>query len=138
MKADFKILALPGSMFEPFFNMSAKELEENDAVLIEVDSNPGYPCRVTLEDAKVGEKVVALSFAHHNVNSPYRSSGAIFVRENAKQAVTKVNEIPLMLCHRVLPIRAYNAEAMMLAAQVALIVLWLEHNSLLKFTLRLS
>lgn len=50
MNGDFKILALTSSMFESFFNMNAKELEEkNAAVLIEVDSNPGYPCRVTLE-----------------------------------------------------------------------------------------
>jgi len=52
-----------------------EELKLLDAAWITVDTEPGYPCRVSLSDAKVGERVLAVSFSHYNVNSPYRASG---------------------------------------------------------------
>lgn len=118
MKNNFKILALSGSLFESYFSMSDRELCEHDALWIDVDENPGYPCRVSLEDAEVGERVLAIPFCHHDVSSPYRSSGPIFVRENARQATLEVNEVPLMLRHRRLSMRAYNGQAIMVAAEV--------------------
>ena len=114
----YKFLALSEGQFESFFLMSDSELAEYGASWIEVDSSPGYPCRVTLEDAKVGERVLAISFTHHDVKSPYRSSGPIFVRENAKRAILEVNQVPLMLRHRLLSIRGYNSDAMMIEAEV--------------------
>lgn len=118
MSIDFKILALPETMFEPFLSMNDEELRRKNAAWIEVDENPGFPCRVSLEDARIGERVLGLPFDHHDVDSPYKSSGPIFVRENAKQAVLDINEIPLMLRHRMLSLRGYTAEAMMVEAEV--------------------
>jgi len=118
MKTDFKVLALPRSIFEPFFSMSDEELRGHHAAWIEVKESPGCPCRVTLEDAKVGERVLAISFTHLDANSPYRSSGPIFIRENAQQASFDINQLPSMLRHRKLSIRAYDSDAIMLAADV--------------------
>ncbi len=50
--------------------------------------------------------------------SPYQARHAIFVRENAKRATPKRNEIPEVLATRLLSIRAYDAEGMMLDADV--------------------
>jgi len=118
MNIDFKILALPKIMFEPFFSMSEDDLRQRNAVWIEVDAHPGFPCRVSLEDARIGERVLAITFDHHDVGSPYRGSGPIFVRENAGQAILEINEVPLMLRHRMLSLRGYDAEGMMLNADV--------------------
>ena len=118
MKVNFKVLPLSNFLFESFFSMNDNGLRQNNAAWIDVDANPGYPCRVSLEDARVGERVLAIPFTHHDVKSPYKSSGPIFVRENVEQAVTEINEIPLMLRHRKLSVRGYSSKAMMLVAEV--------------------
>lgn len=83
-----------------------------------VDSHPGFPCRVSLMDAPISESVILTSFRHHDVVSPYQSAGPIFVRENAQTAEPKVNEIPVMFNHRLLSVRAYDDAAMMKNARV--------------------
>jgi hypothetical protein len=83
-----------------------------------VDEKPGFPCRVSLADAEVGETVLLVSFTHHDVRSPYRASGPIFVRRNAATARPAANEIPLMFRHRMLSIRGYDAAGMMVGADV--------------------
>ncbi len=118
MRNEFLIRSLSIEDFSELMNKNDKELSIDSAKWLVADSEPGYPCRVSLSDAKVGEKVLALPFCHHNVNSPYRASGPIFIREHAENSKFKTNEIPKMLRHRLLSVRAYDAEGMMLAAEV--------------------
>ena len=70
----------------PLFRLSDEELHERSAQWLVADAKPGYPCRVTLEDAEIGERVLAVPFIHHDVQSPYRASGPVFVRESAQTA----------------------------------------------------
>ena len=118
MKTDFQFQALSKTIFKPLMDMDDEQLNTRDARWILVDSEPGYPCRVSLVDASVGERVLALSFFHHDVKSPYRASGPIFVREHATKATPAVNEIPTMLLNRKLSIRAYNSEHLLIEAEV--------------------
>jgi len=98
--------------------MTDRELAAQGACRLLVDENPGYPCRVSLTDAALGESVILAPFRHHDVDSPYQSLGPVFVREAATTATPEVNEVPPMLRHRLLSIRAYDAGAMMKAAAV--------------------
>jgi hypothetical protein len=98
--------------------MSDAELEAIGMRRMVVDEKPGFPCRVSLADAEVGETVLLLPFVHHDVPSPYRASGPIFVRSGAGTATPAVGEIPLMFRHRLLSVRAYDAGAMMVGAEV--------------------
>ncbi len=82
------------------------------------DAHPGFPCRISLEDASIGEEVILLPFGHHQTNSPYQASGPIFVRKQARMAALAPNEIPKMLLHRVLSLRAYDASGWMQTATV--------------------
>jgi uncharacterized protein DUF1203 len=118
MRSDFQFVALPIENFSHLFSMNDAELATHGARRVNVDSNPGYPCRVTLTDATVGESVVLTPFRHHDVTSPYQSAGPIFVRENASTATPHVNEIPVMFLHRLLSVRAYDEAAMMKSARV--------------------
>lgn len=118
MTTKFLIKALAKDYFDEIMLQNNEKLEVCNAVWITVDAEPGYPCRVSLSDAKVGERVLAIPFCHHNVNSPYRASGPIFVREKAQIAKLKINEVPEMLRHRLLSIRAYNSEKLMIGAEV--------------------
>ena len=115
---NFQFQAIPA---EPFSRLSAhtdEELAELGIRRVVVDESPGYPCRVSLSDAEKGEVVYLLSHVHHDVASPYRAAGPVFVRECVAAAKLAPNEIPLMLRHRLLSVRAYNEAAFMLEADV--------------------
>ena len=118
MNTSFQFIALPSEQFAPLFNKSDAELQPINARRMVVDQKPGYPCRVSLADAEVGETVLLVQFNHHDVTSPYRASGPIFVRRGVKTASPLVDEIPAMFRHRLLSIRGYDAAAMLVAAEV--------------------
>ncbi|MBZ5554522.1 MAG: DUF1203 domain-containing protein [Acidobacteriia bacterium] len=118
MTSDFQIVALSRENFVHLFSMNDAELAAQGARRLRVDEDPGYPCRVSLMDAPIGEGVILTPFKHHNVDSPYQSAGPVFVRETAQTARPEVNEIPLMFHHRLLSARAYDNTAMMRGAKV--------------------
>ena len=118
MKTSFQFVALPSEQFASLFRQSDAELQTRGIRRMLVDAKPGYPCRVSLMDAEVGESVLLIPYTHHDVSSPYRASGPIFVRAGARAATPSVGEIPVMFRHRVLSLRAYDAQAMMVSAKV--------------------
>jgi hypothetical protein len=113
MVTDFKFVALDKSEFDLFMNLNDEELESHQAKWMTVDEDPGYPCRVSLEDAKIGERVLFMPYWHHDVKSAYRAMGTVLVRENVKTTKLETNQVPQMLLHRLLSIRAYGANNMM-------------------------
>ena len=114
----FQFIALPSEQFVSLSSQSDAELQAIGARRMVVDEKPGFPCRVSLADAEVGETVLLLPFTHHDVSSPYRASGPIFIRIGARTANPAVDEIPTMFRHRLLSLRAYDAAAMMVGAEV--------------------
>lgn len=115
---NFRIKALDDREFLALFNLGNSELEKIGAVKMIVDEFPGFPCRVSLEDAEIGEEVILLPYQHHKTNSPYQSSGPIFVRKIAKSSIYEINEIPKMFNHRLLSLRGYDKNAIMKDASV--------------------
>lgn len=115
---NFRIKAFDDREFVALFNLGNSELEKIGAVKMIVDEFPGFPCRVSLEDAEIGEEVVLLPYQHHKTNSPYQSSGPIFVRKIAKSSIYEINEIPKMFNHRLLSLRGYDKNAIMKDASV--------------------
>ena len=118
MKGNFRIVGLPAMQFAPLFSLEEKELVARGARRMRVDAKPGFPCRVSLADVEIGQTVILVPFVHHDVDSPYRASGPIFVRENAKDVDLGVNEIPEVVSSRVMSVRAYDKNAMMLDGSV--------------------
>ena len=118
MSSSFQFIALPSEQFAALISRSDAELQAIGARRMIVDEKPGYPCRVSLADAEVGETVLLLPFTHHDVSSPYRASGPIFVRSGAETANPAPGEIPVMFRHRLLSVRAYDSAAMMIGAEV--------------------
>lgn len=119
MPTDFLFSALDGNVFSKYFDMSENELTELGMYLFDADECPCYPCRVSLIDAKIGERVLAISYKHHDENSAYRSSGPIFVREVADTIQMGINEIPEILKHhhRLLSLRGFDANHLMIEAE---------------------
>jgi hypothetical protein len=116
---NFRITGLPLSRFAPLFSLTDQELAARDAVRVVSDGRSGYPCRVSLQDAQIGESLLLVNYEHLAVASPYRSRHAIYVREAATEASLDVNEVPALLRSRLLSLRAFDGKGMMQAADVA-------------------
>jgi hypothetical protein len=116
---NFQVTGLPLSPFAPLFSLTDQELAARDAVRVVSDGRSGYPCRVSLQDAQLGESLILVNYEHLAVASPYRSRHAIYIREAAKEAGLEVNEVPALFRSRLLSLRAFDGKGMMKAADIA-------------------
>ena len=80
----YAIEGLAREQFEPLFAMSDEELLARNARRVIADADRGFPCRVSLCDAKAGEALILLNHVSHDVATPFRSSYAIYVSETAR------------------------------------------------------
>lgn len=116
---NFRITGLSPDSFRSLFDMSETQLSELGVVSdIADDSTPGFPCRISLQDANPGERLLLVNFEHLPVASPYRSTHAIYVGEKSAKAYDRVNEIPDPIAERVLSIRAFDRKGMMIDADI--------------------
>jgi len=115
----FQITGLKAAQFAPLLGLPDAHLRGHNACRVVADRHPGFPCRVSLVDAQPGESLLLVNYEHLSVASPYRSSYAIYVRENATEARLAVDEIPPVLQRRLLSLRAFSAAGMLLDADVA-------------------
>jgi hypothetical protein len=114
----YVITGLDPAPFQRFYGLSDEALAAELVVRMTADSKPGFPCRVTLEDAEPGEVLLLLNYEHLPDASPYRSRHAIFVREGAETPALYIDEIPEQLATRLLSVRAFDRYAMMTNADV--------------------
>jgi hypothetical protein len=115
----FRISSLPVEPFQALFGLSEEALLKHGARRAICDEKPGFPCRVTLADAEPGESLILVNYQHlDEKSSPYRAKGPIFVRESATSGTALVDEVPDYLTRRILSVRAYDRDGMMLDADV--------------------
>jgi len=119
MAMGFQIIPLNKEQFEPLFELDDEALKAHGAMRMIADEKPGFPCRVSLQDAEIGETVLLLNYQHLSVDTPYRSKHAIFVRQNGEQANLKPNEIPQPCLKSPVAVRAFDQSGMMLDADIA-------------------
>lgn len=115
----FRILGLSPGPFRPFFALSDAELLRRGARRLIADG-PFMPCRVSMKHAELGEELLLVNFEHQPANTPYRATHAIYVRRLAQQAFDAVDVIPevLGLPERLLAVRAFDAQHMMIEAEI--------------------
>jgi Protein of unknown function (DUF1203) len=113
----FRFTGIAHEPFAPLFALSDTELAARGMQRVTADSKPGYPCRVSLEDAAIGDTLILLPFDHQPAHSPYKASGPIFVRENARQRYDGA-AIPEVLHGRLLSLRGYDADDLIVEADV--------------------
>ncbi len=115
---DFQISTLPRDRFAHLFGLGDEALAESGARRYVADRKPGFPCRVTLQDAEPGERVILIPFQHQRDGSPFQASGPIFVREAAVDVAVPASTIPELLRSRLLSVRAYDGDDLMIDAEV--------------------
>jgi hypothetical protein len=113
----FRLTGLSSARFLHLSEMTDAELRDMNVVRMRAE--PGFPCRVTLRDVQPGAFTLLLSFAHHDVHSPYRSSGPIFISEGCHETGTFEDSVPPEMRDRLYSLRAYDADGFMTEGQAA-------------------
>jgi hypothetical protein len=115
----YRISGLDPAVFAALRDADEATLEAHNAKRVVAANKPGFPCRVSLEDAEVGESLILLHHVSHDVATPYRSAYAIYVRETAGQAATYIDELPPVFANRPMAFRAFDADGMLRNAALA-------------------
>lgn len=114
----FRITGLDATQFEHLFGLSDAELSRHKAKRYVTDETGGFPCRVTLEDVGPGENLLLVNYAHQPCATAYASQGPIFVREKQVQRAEWIDEVPDQFKARLISLRAYDRNDMMIDADV--------------------
>jgi Protein of unknown function (DUF1203) len=114
----FQISALDHRRFARLFALSDSELAANMAVRQIATTKPGFPCRVSLVDAEIGEELILVNYEHQPSTSPYHAAHAVFVRKGVEQVRPAVDEVPELFNNRVLSLRAFTEQGMIAAADL--------------------
>lgn len=115
----YKISGLDPAQFAHLIGLDDEELAALGAVRMVADAKPGFPCRITLDDAEIGEPLLLVNHVSHDGNNPYRAAHAIFVGEGASEAALYEDEVPPALAGRILSLRAFDSKGMMTDAALA-------------------
>ncbi len=116
----YRIEGLKRADFEHFFAMTDAELAEHGAVRVKAGADKGWPCRISLEDAKADESLILLNHTSHDVATPYRSAYAIYVNEHRSDALVYTDETPPVFEGRPMAFRAFDRDGMLRNAALAL------------------
>lgn len=118
MTPSFQLCGIDHAPFAHLFELSGEALKQLGAVRQFATESPGYPCRVSLQDAEVGEELLLLPYEHQPAASPYRACGPIFVRRNATRRMLEPGQVTGYVTRRLMSVRAYDATHMMVDASV--------------------
>ena len=101
--------------YRDLFGLTDEALATRGVVRMTV-TDAAFPCRVSLTDRAIGEKVLLLNHVSHDVANPYRASHAIFVTEANEEPAEYVDEVPPVFGPRVLSLRGFDKDGMMAEA----------------------
>lgn len=115
----YKIEGLSLLPFEPLLGLTSEELVHHNARRVVADRRPGFPCRVTLEDAQPGEELILVNHVSLDVPTPFRTAYAIYVRQAAAEPALYIDELPPVLRSRTLSLRGFDGHGMLQGAVLA-------------------
>jgi len=98
--------------------MNEEALAARGIVRKTADAKPGYPCRITLEDAEPGDSVLLMNYESHKVETPYRSAYAIYVTQGAAETGVFKDEIPPVMKGRPIALRIFSEDGMLIGADL--------------------
>jgi len=105
----YRIEGLSPAQFAPCFGVDDTRLAGLGAMRMTADSDRGYPCRVSMQDARAGETVILVNHVSLDIPGPYRTAYAIYVREGAVQGGPWLGCLPPVMQTRALSLRAFGA-----------------------------
>ncbi|MEA9608562.1 DUF1203 domain-containing protein [Xanthomonas campestris pv. plantaginis] len=114
----FRLTGLDPALFAQLHMLDDVALANHQAVRVIADADDGFPCRVSLQDARAGEQLLLLPYLHQAADSPYRASGPIFVRAAAARAQLEPDAVPDAIRSRLISLRAYDRRHHLTTAEV--------------------
>ncbi len=114
----FQITGLDPAPFAHLHALSDEQLLSGGAQRVRVTERPAAPCRVSLDDAEIGENVILLNYTHQGADTPYHQQGPIFIREASERAIV-LDAIPPALARRTLSLRGFDADHIMIEAELS-------------------
>jgi len=115
----YRIRGLPAAPFTALFTADAATLAARRARMLIADDCTGFPCRVSLVEARVGEQVVLVNHVHQPADGPFHASHAIYVRRDVRPPEPYIDCLPEMLDRRQLSLRGFDGDGMLAGAAVA-------------------
>ena len=115
----YRIEGLARDAYAGLLGLSDAELARRGARRVVADARPGFPCRVALEDAEPGERLILFNHVSNDVATPFRTAHAVYVREEAGAPACFVDETPPVFEGRVLSLRGFDGEGMLREALLA-------------------
>lgn len=116
--SSFRLVGLDPVRFAGMFELDDAGLRSLGARRRVATASRGFPCRISLHDAAVGEELLLLPFEHLAEDSPYRASGPIYVRRGAQARTLAAGEVPEYVSARQISLRGYSARHLMVDAVV--------------------
>lgn len=113
----YLIEGLDPVQFAPLFQLSDAELAEK-GIRAGVAVEGAAPCRVSLCEAAEGDRLLLLNYLHQPASSPYRSRHAIYVAQGSAEPGVYRGSVPPIMQTRILSIRAFDADDMIIDADV--------------------
>jgi len=114
----FCIRGLDAQIFAPLFLLNEEGLNAIGAKRVHAHEADAYPCRISLTRVEEGEELLLLNHVHQPTpTSPYRATGPIFVSRSGRTGLYR-DELPPALRDRLLSLRAYDREALIVDAEV--------------------
>lgn len=115
----FRVLGLDPAPFVHLYGLADDQLVAHRARRVLVDASPGAPDRVSLRDLPVGATALLVNHVHQPALSPVHASHANYIEEGAIAARSVEGRLPRALRSRLLSLRAFDADGIMLDADVA-------------------
>lgn len=115
---DFRITGLSPELFAALVGLDDLELASRGARRVVAEPGRGFPDRIELREADPGESLLLVNYLHLPAATPYRSSHAIYVLESACQRYDRINEVPALFRPRVMSVRAFDQDDMMIDADI--------------------
>ena len=112
----FRITGLSAHPFAHLFGLDDDALARHGAQRFH---GAGLPDRIELRDTIAGETALLINHEHQPAETPYRSRHAIFVREHAGPSFDATGTVPAALRSRLLSLRAFDAQHLMVDADIA-------------------
>lgn len=106
----FVIRGIDPSPYADLWSATDDALARHQAKRVTVAAFPGYPDRIGLDDAPLGEEVLLVNHEHLPVETPYRSRYAVYLRRGLQEPAEYRDQVPPALARRTLSVRAFSRE----------------------------
>ncbi len=104
----YRITGLSAKPFRYLYGLSNQDLESYGAKRYVADNAPGYPDRIEMRDAGLGESLILVNHTYQPAKNAYHGRHAIFVLEGAENTYDTIDIIPEVLRIRPISLRAFD------------------------------